>query len=151
MYGGRQFATFDQGWVGWFCEKAIEEKHGEGDTFTISGNGKQVRDLLHADDMISLYFAAALAPESISGKAFNIGGGMDFSLSLLELFALLEKKLGVKLHYEQLPVRESDQKVFVADIGEIGKVTGWKPTVSPEIGVQKMIDWIESLKYGSSK
>lgn len=151
MYGGRQFATFDQGWVGWFCEKALEEKHGVGEVFTISGNGKQVRDLLHADDMIALYFAAAETLESIAGKAFNIGGGMEFSMSLLELFALLEKKLGITLRYSHLPVRESDQKVFVADIEKIGKLIGWKPVVSPEVGVQKMIDWVESIKYGNHK
>ena len=50
MYGGRQFATYDQGWVGWFCQKAVEAKRGGKNPFTISGTGKQVRDVLHADD-----------------------------------------------------------------------------------------------------
>ncbi len=58
MYGGRQFATVDQGWVGWFCQQAIEtSKNNVITPFTISGTGKQVRDLLHADDMIKLYFS----------------------------------------------------------------------------------------------
>ena len=63
IYGGRQFASFDQGWIGWFCQKAIEQKiaHNRGqcpEPFTISGTGKQVRDVLHADDLIRLYQAA---------------------------------------------------------------------------------------------
>ena len=49
MYGGRQFATYDQGWVGWFCRQAVLTQEGRLDKpFTISGNGKQVRDVLHA-------------------------------------------------------------------------------------------------------
>jgi CDP-paratose 2-epimerase len=143
MYGGRQFATFDQGWIGWFCEKAIEEKHGQGGVFTISGDGKQVRDLLHADDMIALYFAAFANIDRLAGKVFNIGGGMPFSLSLLELFTLLEKKLNITLRYEKLPWRKSDQKVFVADLTAISKLTGWQPKVDPETGVGRMLNWVE--------
>ena len=59
MYGSRQFATYDQGWVGWFVQKAIEKyKNPNCEPFTISGNGKQVRDLLQAQDMINLYYTA---------------------------------------------------------------------------------------------
>ncbi|MCB9818877.1 GDP-mannose 4,6-dehydratase [Candidatus Nomurabacteria bacterium] len=148
MYGGRQFATADQGWIGWFCEKAVDEKYGNGGVFTISGDGKQVRDLLHADDMTALYFAAVENMDVLAGKVFNIGGGMKFSLSLLELFALLEKKLNVALRYEKLPWRKSDQKVFVADIKSIFELTGWQPKVNPEIGVGKMLDWV-TKNYGN--
>ncbi|PIX80366.1 MAG: CDP-paratose 2-epimerase, partial [Piscirickettsiaceae bacterium CG_4_10_14_3_um_filter_44_349] len=60
MFGGRQFATFDQGWLGWFTQKAIEIKNGTAkEPFTISGNGKQVRDLLYASDCVALYLKAA--------------------------------------------------------------------------------------------
>lgn len=148
MYGGRQFATFDQGWIGWFCEKAVEEKNGKGGVFTISGDGKQVRDLLHADDMTALYFTAVDHIDVLAGKVFNIGGGMKFSLSLLELFALLEKKLNITLHYEKLPWRKSDQKVFVADIKTIFELTGWQPKVDPETGVGRMLDWV-TKNYGN--
>ena len=90
MYGSRQFATYDQGWVGWFCEKAIEKfRNPDCEKYTISGNGKQVRDILHAEDMIRLYYTAAKNMDAISGQAFNIGGTMEQSLSLLELFNML--------------------------------------------------------------
>ncbi len=77
MYGGRQFATYDQGWVGWFCQKAVETKGGIlREPFTISGTGKQVRDVLHADDMRSLYLSAVQNIKGAKGQAFNIGGGI---------------------------------------------------------------------------
>lgn len=145
MYGGRQFATYDQGWVGWFCQKAIESSRGLlKEPFTISGSGKQVRDVLHADDMKTLYWAAISSIEKIKGQAFNIGGGIANSLSLLELFALLEEVTAVKLHFTKLPVRESDQRVFVADISKASRWMGWKPSVDAKDGVAKMIEWISN-------
>lgn len=144
MYGGRQFATYDQGWVGWFCQKAIEAKKGLTIPFTISGTGKQVRDVLHADDMKSLYFSAVKNIEIAKGQAFNVGGGSANSLSLLELFSLLEKITESNLNYIKLPVRESDQRVFVADIGKANALLGWQPKVDTLQGIKKMIDWVGS-------
>lgn len=144
MYGGRQFATYDQGWVGWFCQKALDAKADPDVTpFTISGTGKQVRDVLHAEDMISLYYSSLANKEKVSGKAFNVGGGIDNSLSLLELFSLLESITGCKLNYEKLPVRSSDQRVFVADSTKLESITGWKPKVSCLKGINSMISWLE--------
>ena len=145
MYGGRQFATADQGWVGWFCQKAVETRADQATgPFTISGSGKQVRDVLHARDMVDLYFRAAERIDAAQGQAFNIGGGMDKSLSLLELFALLEELLSTRLEYTQLPPRESDQRFFVADIGKARRVLGWSPQVTPRQGVAEMISWVAS-------
>lgn len=145
MYGGRQFATYDQGWVGWFCQKAIETQCGLlKEAFTISGNGKQVRDVLHADDMKSLYLQALTNIDQAKGTALNIGGGIQNSLSLLELFALLNSLLNIKLDYTQLPVRESDQRVFVADISKAKQLLGWQPVVSSDDGISRMIDWVSA-------
>lgn len=143
MFGGRQFATYDQGWIGWFVQQAIDIKKGiPKQPFTISGNGKQVRDILHADDTVTLYLKAAEKIEDIKGHAFNIGGGIENSSSLLELFGFLEKELGIKMNFTQLPVRESDQRVFVADLTKVRRFIGWKINVSKENGIRKMIDWV---------
>jgi len=144
MYGGRQFATFDQGWVGWFCQQALRQKaQPDSEPFTIAGNGKQVRDVLHAEDMCRLYFGTLEKIDRVAGRAFNIGGGMENSLSLLELFALLEEIVGCGLRYRITPERVSDQKVFVADVGAIGRETGWVPQVSGKDGVAAMVAWLE--------
>lgn len=145
MYGGRQFATYDQGWVGWFCQKAVETSRGQlHEPFTISGTGKQVRDVLHADDMKRLYTAVVNKIEKAKGHAFNIGGGIENSLSLLELFSILEAQLNIKLNYTRLPVRESDQRVFVADIGKAKQLLNWQPAVSAVNGVSLMVNWVST-------
>ena len=148
MYGGNQHATFDQGWIGWFCEKAIAIKNNQvKEKFTISGSGKQVRDLLHAQDVVSLYFNAIENIEKIKGNAFNIGGGMENSASLLELFKFLENELNIRMEYQQLPARESDQLVFVANLSKVQKLLSWTPKVKKEDGLLKMIEWVSSRNY----
>ena len=77
----------------------------------------------------------------IRGEVFNIGGGFSNSLSLLELFELLEKELDIQMKFEKLPWRQSDQKVFIADIGKIEKLIGWSPQINAKEGVSKMIEW----------
>ena len=146
MYGARQFGTFDQGWISWFCQKAIETASDNSTTFTISGNGKQVRDVLYATDMIDLYITAPKYIEQARGQVFNIGGGMKNSLSLLELFNILEKELKVKLNYTKLPPRESDQKIFVANITKANKIFNWSPKVDSLTGIKNMINWIKETK-----
>ena len=151
MYGGRQFASYDQGWIGWFCQKGAESRRGLlREPFTISGTGKQVRDVLHADDMVNLYFSILDRGDGVAGEAFNIGGGIGNSLSLLELFALLEELTGERLVYTRLAPRESDQRVFVADIGKAKRLIGWEPRVGAREGVAKMLEWVESLMEGDA-
>jgi len=145
MYGGRQFATEDQGWVGWFCSKACEIKRGIlHESLTISGSGKQVRDLLHVDDVANLYFNAVEHIEDAKGNAFNIGGGVDNSLSLLELFSFLGDHYGIKIDYRCKKVRCSDQKVFIADIEKAKRVLKWKPKIDKQEGLLNMIEWVET-------
>jgi CDP-paratose 2-epimerase len=143
MYGGRQFATYDQGWIGWFCQQAIKTKREiQKEPFTISGNGKQVRDVLYADDMVSLYLQVVNKIDSTQGQVFNIGGGIENSLSLLELFSILERELDIELHYKTLPPRQSDQRVFIADIAKAKNLINWTPHLGKDSGIRKMIDWI---------
>ncbi|HEY2124249.1 MAG TPA: NAD-dependent epimerase/dehydratase family protein, partial [Chthoniobacterales bacterium] len=142
IFGGRQFATFDQGWVGWFCQQALEtQRNPAREPFTISGDGKQVRDLLFVDDCVACYCAAAEHIAKARGQAFNIGGGMANSSSLLELFEILEAELQVKLKYDRLPWRHSDQKFFVADNSKAEALLKWKPRISKREGILKTISW----------
>ena len=145
MYGGRQFATYDQGWIGWFCQKAVEASKGSKNPFTISGNGKQVRDVLHANDIISLYFMSMENMGLVKGDAYNVGGSISNSLSLLELFSMLDNKLNTELNYSCLPPRSSDQKVFVADTSKIYNKIGWSSMVSSLSGISLMLDWCQEL------
>lgn len=143
MFGFRQFSTFDQGWVGWFCKKAIDQYHNSSEEpFTINGNGKQVRDILFSEDMVELYFSSLDNINIVQGNAFNIGGGMVNSLSLLELFDYFDSRFNIKLNYRILPPRESDQLVFVADTSKILNKIGWQPKINKFDGVEKMLEWL---------
>ncbi len=141
MYGGRQFATYDQGWVGWFCSKALEMRSPGAQEFTIAGTGKQVRDLLHVSDVVELYLRAAERAVGLAGRVYNIGGGPANSLSLLELFSVLEESVGVSMRFRRLEPRLGDQKVFVADTSAARSDLDWYPKMSAAEGVQLMLDW----------
>ncbi|MDP1842869.1 MAG: GDP-mannose 4,6-dehydratase [Sediminibacterium sp.] len=143
IFGGRQFSTIDQGWVGWFCKQAVDIKNERlKDPFTISGNGKQVRDILFAPDLINCYFSAIEHISITKGQVYNIGGGFNNSLSLLELFEMLENKLGIKMNHTQLEVRKSDQKVFIANLNKAAKDFNWIPKINKEQSVSSMINWV---------
>ena len=152
IYGGRQFSTFDQGWVGWFCQKMIEQKYSimqglDMPVFTVSGCGKQVRDVLHASDLVHLYKAAFMRREQCSGHIFNIGGGLDNSLSIRELLLLIQDNINLpELSFSNISRRKSDQDFFVANISKAGEILGWTPKISSSSGIASMLDWIYEIK-----
>jgi CDP-paratose 2-epimerase len=146
IYGGRQFATFDQGWVGWFCQQALlSQANPEREPFTISGDGKQVRDLLYIDDAVDCYIRGAENISKARGHAFNIGGGKENSCSLLELFEILEERLKIKLDYFKLQWRPHDQKFFVADPAKAQRLLGWRPSTSRISGIEKTLAWAKEI------
>ena len=147
IYGGRQQSTYDQGWVGWFCQQALDQKNNPAmEPFTISGDGKQVRDLLYVDDAVDCYLAAAEQIGNVAGQAFNIGGGIANSSSLLELFQELEKLLGIRLNFTHKEWRHEDQRFFVANNSKIRAATGWTPQVAREEGVAKTLEWMRGCR-----
>jgi CDP-paratose 2-epimerase len=142
IYGPHQFGIEEQGWLAWFCNALLFNK-----PVTIFGNGKQVRDVLYVDDLLRAYDSALRNIKKTRGKAYNIGGGANFSLSIWELFDILEKLSGKKFNHSFGPWRPGDQKVYVSDIGKAKKDFNWRPVVSPKEGVKKLYDWIS--KNGS--
>jgi CDP-paratose 2-epimerase len=146
MYGGRQFSTYDQGWIGWFCQKALDMENPNSLSFTISGNGKQVRDVLNARDLIKLYMQAVDHIDKTSGNIYNIGGGMENSLSLLELIKMLGDLTGFQMRYTRLDWRAGDQKVFVADTRKAKNDIQWAPIVSKEQGISEMLNWSKEIR-----
>lgn len=150
IYGDRQFATYDQGWIGWFCSKAIEtketiEKGGKPEEFTITGDGKQVRDILHVKDVAKLYINTYQKIDQCAGNAYNVGGGVDNSLSLLELFQFLEKYLDIDLLIKHIPWRESDQKVFIADNKSVERAINWRPKVTFNQGLKSLLATLSTV------
>ena len=137
IYGPHQFGIEDQGWVAWFAIRAMQ-----GLPFTIYGDGKQVRDVLYINDLISAYDAATRHIEKTRGKAYNIGGGPGNTLSLLELVMLLEEQFGTKLNFNFDDWRPGDQLVYISDLSEAAEDFGWAPRISAVEGVANLVDWL---------
>lgn len=139
IYGTHQFGVEDQGWIAWF---AIASTLGK--PLTVYGNGKQVRDVLFIDDLVDLYNRAVQQIDVSSGKIYNVGGGVENTLSLLELLAILEELHGRKIPVSFSDWRPGDQKVCIMDISKAKKELGWLPKTSPRSGVKQLVDWITS-------
>jgi CDP-paratose 2-epimerase len=139
VYGRRQFGIEDQGWIGWPTAAAIA-----GFPFTIYGDGRQVRDVLFVDDLVDLYRACAETPDRVNGLAINVGGGSTNALSINDLVARLEARLGRLVEYRTAERRPGDQRFFVADTTLATRVLGWKPTVSLTTGPDRLEDWLET-------
>lgn len=134
VYGPHQHPRSDQGWVAHLVGEAQA-----GRTIHLNGVGKQVRDLLHATDLARLFVALSDSVQAGVGHQVNVGGGVDNSLSILELFAWLEERTGQPVSYETGPTRPSDQLVFVSDNVEVSSLTGWTPQVTVEQGLSALL------------
>lgn len=141
IYGPHQFGIEDQGWLAWFCNALLFDK-----PVTIYGNGKQVRDVLYIDDLIEAFDLAFKNIKKTKGKAYNIGGGAKFSLSIWELFEILEKLSGKKFRYSFGPWRPGDQKIYISDLTLAKKDFSWSPKTSPREGIKKLYNWISQNK-----
>jgi CDP-paratose 2-epimerase len=137
IYGYHQFGIEDQGWVAWFCIAALLER-----PITIYGDGKQVRDVLFVDDLVSLYDKAYQNIERTAGNIYNVGGGPEHTLSLHELLGQLEILKGEKIPVRYDDWRPGDQKVYVSNIKQVEKELDWKPQIPAIEGVKRLYDWV---------
>lgn len=141
IYGSRQFGVEDQGWVAWFIIAAILGKK-----ITIYGDGKQIRDVLHVDDLFRAWDMVAKKITLSSGKIYNVGGGSQKTMSLLELINFIEEFSGKKLEYGFSDWRPGDQPVYVSDISKIKEELGWEPEISAKEGVKSLYEWVANNK-----
>ena len=135
VYGPHQHPRSDQGWVAHLVAEAVA-----GREIALNGIGKQVRDLLHAEDLARLFVALADVLQPGEPAQINVGGGPDRSLSILELFQWLENELGRPVAFTTGTERPSDQKVFISDNVRVGDLTGWRPTISVEDGLHRLLE-----------
>ncbi|TKK71819.1 NAD-dependent epimerase/dehydratase family protein [Ilyomonas limi] len=138
IYGPHQFGTEDQGWVAHFLIQALKNK-----PITLYGDGKQVRDILFVEDLVTAYLLAMKNIHKISGNAFNMGGGVSNTISLLELCDMIGEIAGKKPEVQFDSWRPSDQKYYVSDFSKFNAVTGWKPQVGTHEGVERLYNWLQ--------
>ena len=137
IYGPHQFGNEDQGWVVHFVISALLNR-----PIKIYGDGKQARDILYVEDLVDAFCQAEENINKTAGEVFNIGGGPENSVSLLELLEMLEKVTGNKIHTESYNWRPGDQKVYISNIQKAKDIFGWEPRVSSTEGIQRLYKWV---------
>jgi CDP-paratose 2-epimerase len=111
------------------------------------GHGKQVRDLLHVDDLAELIVAQLERFETLAGSTFNVGGGNACSLSLLETTALCREISGQTVPIHQVAeTRPADLKLYITDTRRVTEATGWAPRHGPRDTLTAIYDWIREAE-----
>jgi CDP-paratose 2-epimerase len=107
------------------------------------GSGKQVRDLLHVDDLVDLVEEQLGAPEHWSGKAYNVGGGRDGSLSLLETTAICRELTGNDVNITPVSeTRAGDVRCYLSDCTALYAHTDWRPRRGPREVLADIHAWL---------
>jgi len=147
IYGLHQNGTEDQGWVAHFLIRALEQK-----PITIYGDGMQVRDLLFVEDLADAFLLAEANIHTLSGQAFNIGGGLGNTISLLDLIELIGALHGETPKIRMSEWRPSDQRYYVSDTHKFKVATGWAPKINVHQGVRRLHEWLMSTRgIGAAK
>lgn len=137
IYGPHQCGNEDQGWVAHFLLQALKDA-----PITLYGDGKQVRDVLFVEDLVDAFQLAIANIDRLSGQAFNMGGGPQNTVSLIELLNLIECIHGAKPQVSFDDWRPGDQRYYVSDTSKFRNATGWFPKVSATEGVQRLYVWL---------
>jgi CDP-paratose 2-epimerase len=123
------------------------------------GHGKQVRDLLHVDDLVDLVEDQLVERDRWEGARFNVGGGREISLSLLETTAACQAITGNEVPIDSvLQTRPGDVRVYLSDCGALFDHSDWRPRRGAEQTLRDIHEWIRSdeeriataLGFGSS-
>jgi CDP-paratose 2-epimerase len=109
------------------------------------GSGKQVRDLLHVDDLVELLLEQVSEPERWNGTVFNVGGGRECSLSLVELTELCRDISGRQVDVVPSPEgRPGDVPIYISDCSALFEHTRWRPRTPPRSILQDISSWVAS-------
>ncbi len=107
------------------------------------GQGKQVRDMLHIDDLFDLLLRQVAKRSEWSGEAYNVGGGLERSASLMELTTLCEQTTGRRIEIESVAeTSKVDLRIYVTDAGRVQRAFAWRPTHSVDDIVRDIHQWL---------
>jgi len=139
IYGPWQYGNEDQGWIAHFLIRALN-----GEQITLYGDGRQVRDVLFVDDLMELYATALDMRDRVAGRAFNVGGGPQLTVSLLEFLDHLREAEGLEVEVAFGDWRPGDQRVYVSDVRRAREELGWSPSTTLADGTRRLRDWLDS-------
>ncbi len=139
IYGPRQMGTEDQGWVAHFLIRALR-----GETVTIYGDGLQVRDILHVDDAVDAWIAAWRRIHLAAGRPFNLGGGPANAVRLMQVLDAIGDIAGRRVGIAHGPVRNGDQRWFVADARRARRALGLAEPRDWRAGLRDLVEWLRT-------
>ena len=134
--GPHQFGNEDQGWVAHFLYSALR-----GQEITVYGDGQQVRDVLCVDDLVRAFEDVRSHREITAGQVYNVGGGLENTVSLLELIEEIRRLTGKRLEYDFQPSRPGDQPIYVTNYSKLQSHTGWRPSLTLSETLQGIHRW----------
>jgi CDP-paratose 2-epimerase len=146
--GEMQYGNEDHGWIAHFLYRALQ-----GAPIAVYGDGRQVRDVLYVGDLIEAMNLARLSVPLTAGQIYNIGGGPENTVSLLELIAEVERLFGIELKRAQSLARPGDQLIYVSDYKKFARHTGWFPRFTVRQTLQSIYEfWKQHPEvFGSSR
>ena len=107
------------------------------------GTGKQVRDFLHIEDLLTLIDIQIERLEELKGETFNVGGGVENSLSLLETTQLCQEITGNEIAIAPIAEnRQGDVPIFITDSRKVIEKTGWQPQQDAKTTLTDIYEWI---------
>ena len=136
IYGPNQFGFAEQGWATWFIIAALK-----GLPLTIFGDGKQVRDMLYVEDCVKAY--DAFHKSDLRHGVFNLGGGKENTLSLIEAIEDIADMTGKIIDVAYTGWRPSDQKCYISDIRQAKVLLDWEPKVGVIEGLLLTKNWVK--------
>ena len=143
--GPWQMGKVDQGFVALWAAR-----HAYGGAISYAGwggNGHQVRDILHVDDLFDLVDLQIVESERFKGRIFNVGGGAERSVSLAEMSERCRSMVGRETSYGSDPTtRPGDVPYYVTDNAEITAATGWAPRRSVDDVLSDVFAWLHKYR-----
>jgi CDP-paratose 2-epimerase len=138
--GPWQMGRVDQGVFSWWL---LSHRFGRPLSYIgFGGSGKQVRDLLHVEDLVDLVEGQLGEPDRWSGVTANVGGGREGSLSLLETTEICRELTGNEVPIEVEPKgRPGDVPVYLSDCSQLHSLTSWRPSRAPRDVLRDLMAW----------
>jgi len=143
--GPWQMGKTDQGLPGLWVAKHFF--NGELSYIGFGGEGKQVRDILHIDDLFELIDIQINNLDKFNGGIYNVGGGLKNSTSLLELTKICENITGNKIEINSvIETRPADLKLFITDNSKIENLANWSPKRDITTTIKDIVNWMDENK-----
>jgi CDP-paratose 2-epimerase len=146
LSGPWQFGKVDQGVaVLWMARHTFQNQ--KLSYIGWGGKGKQVRDFLHPNDLFDALSYQLDHFDTLAGRTFNLGGGIEQSVSLQELTVLCENITGKTVVTDSVPeTRWGDVRLYVSDNSRFEKLSGWKPMCTVEFIMNDIYMWLTNHK-----